>query len=96
MFVIFVSHQWLSSAHPDPQGQQAALGVLPTQLMRASGLGFWVWGLGLGVCDTGFKVKDWGLGCGVLGLGFRFRGLGSLFGVPIQVPLLKVGCKGCW
>ena len=22
MFVIFVSHQWLSSAHPDPQGEQ--------------------------------------------------------------------------
>ena len=22
MFVIFASHQWLSSTHPDPQGQQ--------------------------------------------------------------------------
>ena len=22
MFVIFISHQWLSSAHPDPQGEQ--------------------------------------------------------------------------
>ena len=22
MFVIFVSHQWLSSAHPDPHGEQ--------------------------------------------------------------------------
>eukprot|EP00439_Symbiodinium_sp_Y106_P048413 s2042_g6.t1 len=25
MFVIFISHQWLGSAHPDPQGQQCAV-----------------------------------------------------------------------
>ena len=25
MFVIFISHQWLSAAHPDPQGEQLAV-----------------------------------------------------------------------
>ena len=36
MFVIFVSHQWLSSNHPDPEGEQALRGLV----------GYRVWGLG--------------------------------------------------
>ena len=32
MFVLFISHQWLSSTHPDPQGQQ--LQVLQRALQR--------------------------------------------------------------
>lgn len=32
MFVLFISHQWLGSAHPDPQGAQ--LSVLRIALQR--------------------------------------------------------------
>ena len=42
MFVIFVSHQWLGGAHPDPQGRQCA--VLRTALQ--------------GMMDGSFKIES--------------------------------------
>ena len=40
MFVIFVSHQWLSSVHPDPSGHQAAerskQGLIPMVSRRST------------------------------------------------------------
>ena len=42
MFVIYVSHQWLGGAHPDPQGRQCA--VLRTALQ--------------GMMDGSFKIES--------------------------------------
>ena len=53
------------------------------------GLGFGVWGLGLGVRGLGFGV--WGVECGVWGVGFGGCGAGfGVWGVGFWADLTRV------